>query len=72
MRLTRSFSSRMTRKMGRSSSSVNADEHLRIVALSEIVDIDESVVQVADLPMGWQAVRSDLVGQWVGRRRVEE
>jgi hypothetical protein len=42
-----------------------------VVALSEIVELDPSVVEVADLPPGWQAVRDTKRSGWVRRRRPE-
>ncbi len=42
-------------------------EDARVVSLSEIVDLDPSVLEVADLPPGWQAVRSALGKQWARR-----
>ncbi len=35
-----------------------------IVHLSEIVAKDETVSEVADLPLGWIAFRAELGGEW--------
>lgn len=35
-----------------------------ILALSEIVDIDPSVVELADLPLGWRAWRTAKSDVW--------
>jgi len=39
----------------------------RIVLLEEIVKLDPSVLEVADLPPGWQAVRSKIGDSWTRR-----
>jgi hypothetical protein len=41
----------------------------RIVCLEEIVRLDPTVLEVADLPPGWQAFRDDVGGEWTGRLR---
>ncbi len=41
----------------------------KLVCLSEIVEFDPTVLEVADLPPGWQAVRNDGGMQWTRRRR---
>ena len=33
-------------------------------ALSEAVDLDPSILQLADLPLGWQAVRDSPEQRW--------
>jgi hypothetical protein len=39
----------------------------RVVCLDEIVQLDPTVLDVADLPPGWQAVREFVGGQWTRR-----
>src|SRR5689334_4466210 len=39
----------------------------RVVSLEEIVRLDPTVVEVADLPPGWEALRDDLGTIWVRR-----
>jgi hypothetical protein len=41
----------------------------RIVCLEEIVRLDPTVLEVANLPPGWQAVRGEIGGQWSRRLR---
>jgi hypothetical protein len=41
----------------------------RVVCLEHIVSLDPSVLEVADLPPGWQAVRKRVGGRWKRRRR---
>jgi hypothetical protein len=41
----------------------------RIVSLEAIVRHDPTVLEVADLPPGWQAVRNDVGGRWSRRLR---
>jgi hypothetical protein len=48
-------------------SSDAAVEDGRIVCLAEIVKLDPSVLQVADLPPGWQAVREGRGRPWCRR-----
>jgi hypothetical protein len=42
----------------------------RVVCLEEMVELDPTVLEVADLPPGWQAVREEVGGPWT--RRVRE
>ena len=42
-------------------------EDAQVVSLSHIVDLDPSVLDVADLPPGWQAVRQAVGKPWVRR-----
>ena len=36
----------------------------RVCCLEEIVRLDPTVLEVADLPPGWQALRSKVGGPW--------
>lgn len=36
-----------------------------IVGLGEIINIDKSVLEIADLPMGYHAVRDSRNDEWV-------
>jgi hypothetical protein len=36
----------------------------KVVALSEIVQLDPTLLEVADLPLGWVAERNDESGSW--------
>jgi hypothetical protein len=40
--------------------------------LEEIVKRDPTVLDVADLPPGWQAVRERVGGAWTRRQRPED
>jgi hypothetical protein len=48
--------------------SVDADD-ARVVAMSEVVALDKSVREVADLPPGWVAWREGPGQPWQRRRR---
>ena len=53
------------------SSSVQSDgtwENSRVIALHEAVELDPSLLQLADLPVGWHAVRDSPDDPW--RREV--
>ena len=39
----------------------------KLVALEEIVQIDSTVLEVADLQPGWQAIRTTVGGAWTRR-----
>lgn len=39
----------------------------RVVSLEEIVRLDPTVLEVSDLPPGWQAVRGFVGGAWSRR-----
>ena len=42
----------------------NDPAHGRIVHLEEIVAMDPTVTEVADLPLGWVAFRARVSGEW--------
>jgi len=44
--------------------STNANRNAMIVALSEVVKRDPSVLELADLPRGWSATRKELGSPW--------
>src|SRR5215831_16228001 len=39
----------------------------RVVCLEEIIHLDPTVLEVADLPPGWQAIRHCVGGPWLHR-----
>jgi len=39
----------------------------KLVALEEIVKIDPTILEVADLPPGWHAIRERVGGAWSRR-----
>jgi hypothetical protein len=41
----------------------------RVVCLEEMVRLDPTVLEIADLPPGWQAVRERIGGPWTRRQR---
>ena len=41
-----------------------AEKDGRIVGLAEMIEIDRTLVEVADLPLGWQAYRDWPGGAW--------
>jgi hypothetical protein len=40
----------------------------RVVALEEMVPLDPTILEVADLPPGWQATREQVGGPWTRQR----
>jgi hypothetical protein len=44
----------------------------KIVCLKHIVDLDPTVLEVADLPPGWQALRDDISSPWIRRVRPKD
>ena len=42
----------------------------RVVCLEEVVILDPTVLEVADLPPGWQAIRSHVGGAWTRREKL--
>ena len=44
----------------------------RVVCLEEIVRLDPTIVQVADLPPGWQAFRDGVGEPWTRRPRAPD
>ena len=39
----------------------------KLVCLEDIVRLDPTVLEVADLPPGWQAIRETIGGSWTRR-----
>jgi hypothetical protein len=37
----------------------------RVVCMSHILNLDRSLVEIADLPPGWSAERKDLGSEWI-------
>ncbi len=44
---------------------VNAEREITCVCLSHIFDVEPSVIALADLPIGWWAVRESPDAPWV-------
>jgi hypothetical protein len=44
----------------------------RIVCFEEIVELDPTVLEVADLLPGWQAIRDEVGGTWTRRLRPSD
>ena len=44
----------------------------KLVCLEDIVHLDPTVLEVADLPPGWQAVRERVGGAWMRQQRPED
>jgi hypothetical protein len=42
----------------------NANEDGRLIAMEEAMEIDSTIAEVADLPLGWGASRTHIGGQW--------
>jgi hypothetical protein len=40
-------------------------EDAKIISLEEAVELDRSVLQVADLPVGWHAWRASVEEPWI-------
>ena len=40
----------------------------KLVCLEEIVRLDPTVLEVAVLPLGWQAIRDHVSGRWLRRK----
>jgi hypothetical protein len=43
-------------------------ENARIIALQEAVELDPSLLELSDLPVGWQAVRQSRGDVWARQR----
>lgn len=44
----------------------------RLVCLEEIVHLDPTVLEVADLPTGWEAVRESVGDAWRRRQQLAD
>ena len=42
----------------------NESEDLMLVGMGEVVDLDKSLIEIADLPPGWCADRESVGGEW--------
>jgi hypothetical protein len=47
-------------------------EQVAIIALGEIVKLDPSILEVADLPPGWRAWRGSKSAPWTRERRPRQ
>ena len=47
-------------------------EDARVVGLEEIVDLDPTVLALADLPPGWRATRSHVNDPWTRQQDSSE
>lgn len=52
------------------SEEVGEDEDFRVVSLEEIIRLDSSVLQVSDLPLGYEAHRNYYDSLWVITKTV--
>jgi hypothetical protein len=52
-------------------SSDGTRENCKLIALCEAVQLDPSVLQLADLPIGWRAVRDTVESPWK-REAIDE
>jgi hypothetical protein len=43
-------------------------DNAKIIALQEAVELDPTVLELSDLPVGWQAVRQTRDDAWVRQR----
>jgi hypothetical protein len=50
----------------------NFEEVAKIVGLQEIFEIDESLLKIADLPLGFCATRKDKSDNWTIRKLEEK
>ena len=50
------------------SGDIARDEDAMIIALSEMVEIDSTITQLADLPIGWEASRNSALDPWKRQR----
>lgn len=41
------------------------EENARVVSMSEMVQIDESINKLYDLPLGWVAYRENKTTEWI-------
>ena len=49
-------------------STIGTLENARIISLQEAVELDLTVLELSDLPVGWQAVRQSHGDVWVRQR----
>lgn len=49
----------------------NYEDVVMIVGLGEIIEIDESLLDIADLPLGFIATRQSRNNNWVRHKREE-
>lgn len=50
---------------------VPEEEDAAVVSLREVVAIDSSIAELADLPVGWYAWRNSSSAQWHRARKTE-
>lgn len=42
----------------------NYEDVAMVVSLEEIIELDKTILEIADLPLGYVAVRKSLKGRW--------
>ncbi len=42
-----------------------SESDMRLVSLGEIIEIDNSILQLADMPEGFEAMRNDKNSNWI-------
>jgi hypothetical protein len=48
------------------------NEDIKLVALSEIIKIDPTILEISDLPYSWEATRSHIGSSWIKRKFDDE
>lgn len=50
--------------------STNSYSNAVVLALYEIVELDSSIIELADLPLGWSATRSNKNVPWIRQKNT--
>ncbi|MCP3849327.1 MAG: hypothetical protein GY694_03670 [Gammaproteobacteria bacterium] len=49
----------------------NKSEDLKVISMEQAIEIDPSLVEIADLPPGWSAVRTSVGSTWLREKDSE-
>jgi hypothetical protein len=50
--------------------STNSYSNAVVLALHEVVELDNTIVDLADLPLGWSAFRTDKNAPWIRQQNI--
>lgn len=50
--------------------STNSYSNAVVLALHEVVEIDSSIIDLADLPLGWSAIRTNKNAPWIRQKNI--
>jgi hypothetical protein len=50
--------------------STNSYSNAVVLGLQEVIELDSSIIDLADLPLGWSATRADKNAPWIRQKNI--